>query len=314
MRSEYEGTELDLILLKHFLCDLKKYNFQTRLCLTGGEPTVYSRLNALMQLVRLHEMSVYIVTNGQKEKAFKDLVLFKDILDWVSISLDGPSPGINDQTRGHGSFFKVIKSIHLLHSGGIPVDLRFVLHDSNIHAIDDMFRLADSLHIKRLRFSTLHPTKKTHQNHMSTYTGKINHLQDRIQNLKMKFPLINAGINTRHIVSDKENEWSNKKCIPIKNTKNGITLLPDGKISFCCDLYDLDFEESRYVGENKPLNPIIGDYSKESLNVILKRKSFLIEELKRRRSRDVDIGILNGPRQFICENCKFYFYHKSKPQ
>lgn len=92
---------------------------------------------------------------------------------------------------------------------------------------------------------------------------------------------------------------------------NGLTLLPDGKISFCCDLVDNDFIDARYPGENEWINPIIGDFTKQSIAQIKTIKSRRNSRLKRRRQRDFAEGNITGPRVFICENCKFYHYKNS---
>lgn len=46
----------------------------------------------------------------------------------------------------------------------------------------------------------------------------------------------------------------------------------------------------------------------ESLATIVQRKKRQIAELKRRRAADAKEGKLTGPREYICENCKYYFY------
>lgn len=129
--------------------------------------------------------------------------------------------------------------------------------------------------------------------------------------LRRRFPKIRAGMNTRHMVPFLQPDWQKEYCNPIGGIMNGLTLLPDGKISFCCDLVDNDFIDARYPGENEWINPIIGDFTKQSIAQIKTIKSRRNSRLKRRRQRDFAEGNITGPRVFICENCKFYHYKNS---
>ena len=308
MRTEYKGDALDVDLLKRFLTDVNKLTKQRQHSLTGGEPTVHPRFDALLGTFRVTGNTMYIVSNGQGIEGQKAVIRNKDVVDWVSISLDAPTAEMNDHTRGKGAFDKVMLAVERYHAAGVLVDFRFVLHDGNAGLVDKAFELGKDLGLKRLRFSTLHPVGKASEHEMSVTFEKLDAARLRIKELKKQYPGIGAGLNTRHMLPYMESDWPKDMCTPIGGGMNGIVLLPDGKVSFCCDLYDLDFIYERYEGDNEQLNPIVGDYSIESLDTIIKRKRERITLLKQRRAEDVEKGRLTGNRQYICENCKYYHY------
>lgn len=308
MRSEYKGSALDIDLLERFLTDVSRRVKQRQHSLTGGEPTVHPKLDALLGTFRATGTTMYIVSNGQGLEGQKAVIRNKDVVDWVSISLDAPDAEANDHTRGKGAFAKVMQAVERYHGAGVVVDFRFVLHDGNAHMIDTAFTLAKDLGIPRLRFSTLHPVAKASEHEMSVTYETLEAARLRLRDLKKQHPGIAAGLNTRHMRPYLESDWPKEMCTPIGGAMNGIVLLPDGKISFCCDLFDLDFIHDRYDGDNERLNPIIGDYNVDSLDTILQRKRDRIAELKQRRIKDVAEGKLTGNRQYICENCKYYHY------
>jgi len=309
MRNEFRGEDMDLGLLRSFLTEFKRFSKQTEHSLTGGEPTVFSDLDSLMQVFRNVGMTNYVVTNGQSEQGVEAVLRNRDIASKASISLEGPNADINDRVRGGGSFEKTTNAIRRYSEAGFAVDLRFVLQDENAPLVDEIFELGDSLGVTHLRFSTLHPVEKAFDNGLAASFAVVEQARRRVKRLKEQYPHIRTGFNARHMLPYTGPEWSESRCIPIRGALNGITLLPDGKISFCCDLFDLDFAHARYQGGNDLLCPIIGDYSTESLATIVQRKETQIAELKRRRASDAKEGNLTGPREYICENCKYYFYH-----
>lgn len=87
--------------------------------------------------------------------------------------------------------------------------------------------------------------------------------------------------------------------------------MPDGKVSVCCDIYDVNFNESKFdpnIFDEDPLNHVIGDLNIHTLEEILTQKEKHFEELARRRSRDALAGLLKNGRENICSNCAYYHY------
>jgi MoaA/NifB/PqqE/SkfB family radical SAM enzyme len=313
MRDEYSSPDLDPDLLERFLKEFSQYSKQrSKHSFTGGEPTVHKDLDGLFAAFRNTGHSLYIVSNGQNEKGVDTVIKNKDVIDYVSISLDAGNAELNDMTRGKGVFDKVIQNTKRYMQNGVEVDFRFVLHDRNVEYIEDTFKLATELGLKRLRFSTMHPIAKEKASELTVTYDKLLGAYRNIMDLKKKYPNIVAGMNTRHMEDFTQPFWPKEMCTPIGGPLNGITLLPDGKILFCCDFVDLSFDYSRYEGNTNPnrLDPVIGDYNVDSLAVIKERKIKRINQLRRRRREDYANGNLTGNRKFICENCKFYHFYE----
>ncbi len=310
MREEYGGKSLDTELLERFLGDLKKLGGNNRHSITGGEPTMHPDLHALFGTFRKYGMTAGMVTNAQSEEGIDKTIMNRDVVTAVNISLEGPDANINDSVRGDGSFQKVHRAIQRYVKSGIEVRLHTVLHDENVDSVKDMFKFANELKVKKLNFSTLHPIQKASNNELSVSQWKLENARIVRRSEAKKYPHIDSGITIRHMVPYIEPTWKEQWCQPLRGKlENGIALMPDGKVSLCCDLVNIDFQHNRYQGENSRLNHILGDYTVDSLETILDNKRKLIYELKRRREFDAKHGKLIGPRQFICENCKFYFNH-----
>ena len=310
MRDEYHSGDLDPGLLERFLKEFSLHSKQrSRHSFTGGEPTLHRDLDGLFAAFRNTGHSLYIVSNGQNERGVESVIRNKDVIDYMSLSLDAADRELNDMTRGKGTFDKVVEHTKTYLDNGVDVDFRFVIHDRNAE-----FELAAQLGVKRLRFSTLHPIAKDKAKTEFAVTYDV--LMDAyrtVLRLREKYPKIAAGMNTRHMIPYHNPEWPGEMCTPIIGALNGITLLPDGKILFCCDFVDLSFDYSRYDGSADDLasySPVIGDYTIDSLETIKKRKLKHIGELKKRRQLDVADGHITGNRQYLCENCKYYHFYR----
>jgi MoaA/NifB/PqqE/SkfB family radical SAM enzyme len=313
LRAEYSGGYLDPGLLERFLNEFGRHSSQRKAhSFTGGEPTIHKDLDGLLAVFRRTGHSLYIVSNGQNEKGVETVIHNKDVIDYVSISLDAPTAEMNDLTRGPGSFDKAVTHARAYLSHGVEVDFRFVLHDRNADLLESAFALALDVGLTRIRFSTLHPVERGEKHGLEATYDVLLKAYRNLLLLKKKYPRIKAGMNTRHMIPHLGPEWPRELCTPIGGEMNGWALLPDGKISFCCDLVDLGFIEERYSDDNKWLDPIIGDYTKQTLDEIRKNKKRRLSEVKRRRQEDVANGRIKGPRQYICENCKFYHYKKQE--
>lgn len=313
MRDDYSVGDMDPELLTMFLFEFGKHSNQRKLhSMTGGEPTIHKNLDGLLGSFRKTGHTLYIVTNGQSAEGVKTVVKNKDVIDYISISLDAPIAKINDMTRGKGTFDIAIKHAKEYMSHGINVVFKYVLHDRNIEYIEHAYILAQSLGMRRLGFSTLHPVAKASDSGLVYSNDKLLSAYKQVLDLKVKYPHIEGGMNTRHMIPYLNPEWPKELCTPIGGALNGMVLLPDGKISFCCDLVDYDMDFSRYktTTNEKVFNSIIGDFTVNTLAEIKENKRKHINKLKRRRKEDVANGNLTGARQYICENCKYYHVFK----
>tara|TARA_R110002072_G_scaffold534_7_gene4146 strand:+ start:50709 stop:51746 length:1038 start_codon:yes stop_codon:yes gene_type:complete len=102
--------------------------------LSGGEPTMYSNIDRLLDWLNEKEFYICINTNGYEinSKRYRELILK---VDEVAISLDGPKV-YHDQLRGKGSHLKALKAIVFARNNFLKVSISPVLHKFNMR--DDL--------------------------------------------------------------------------------------------------------------------------------------------------------------------------------
>ena len=184
MRDEYQGPDMDLDMLERFFEEYKRFSQQTEHSLTGGEPTVFSDFDSLIQVFRDTGMTNYVVTNGQSEDGVDTVIRNRDVVSRASISLEGPNADINDRVRGRGSFEKTTNAIRRYKEAGFAVDLRFVLQDDNAPLLDEIFEFGESLGVPHLRFSTLHPVEKAIDDGLASSPAVMEQARQRLKQLK----------------------------------------------------------------------------------------------------------------------------------
>jgi len=125
--------------LKLFMDDKKESN----VIFLGGEPTMHKDLpQAIKTAKRLGYRSVTVDTNGFLFHDFLDKVTPAD-LDFLSFSLDGPTPDVNDPIRGKGVFETCTKNLRKAVTRGFNVSLIYTVSRRNI---DHLYLMPDLLH------------------------------------------------------------------------------------------------------------------------------------------------------------------------
>lgn len=121
---------------------LEKWGKKGSFSLTGGEPFI--RSDALFAVARhLDEQPTTdyydILTNGSliSDKIAIDLAGLKK-LRRVQMSIEGPTPELNDKIRGDGSFEKTLKTIRLLKNRGLQVSIMTTVFRSNMSKIVEL--------------------------------------------------------------------------------------------------------------------------------------------------------------------------------
>ncbi|MGW8160880.1 MAG: radical SAM protein [Desulfobulbales bacterium] len=76
---------------------------QSNLVLLGGEPTLHPDLPEIIRAAKSLRFAVTVDSNGYLFHDFLEKVAPKE-LDFLSFSLDGPDPSVNDPIRGENVF------------------------------------------------------------------------------------------------------------------------------------------------------------------------------------------------------------------
>jgi len=124
-------------------------NKETNVIFLGGEPTMHPDLDHAIRFAKkLGYSSVTVDTNG---------FLFHDILnkvepsdlDFLSFSLDGPNPEVNDALRGDTVFDTCTKNLKKAVARGFNVSLIYTVSKYNIDHLNQMVPLLVEWGVKR---------------------------------------------------------------------------------------------------------------------------------------------------------------------
>jgi MoaA/NifB/PqqE/SkfB family radical SAM enzyme len=289
----------------------RRPGFDKTYILSGGEPTLHPQLAKFFKAFRDTESSAFIITNGTAAEARRVVVANKDVVGGISISLDCADPETNDRTRGGGAYDRAVAGIREFKRAGIPVNLAFSLHDRNYKHVEKAFLLACSTRTLSVLFTPVEPTQKGVADGLVATKELMRRTIARIRRLQRKYPRVRVEFNQAGLYAEKGPTWPVRFCPMLEaDVYDFLTLLPDGDIVLCCDLYDMDFYTAPFARHfNTPLAPSLGHYGMDTLDTILRNKEFRIAELKTRRRRDAEAGLLKNGREYTCANCRFYHAH-----
>jgi MoaA/NifB/PqqE/SkfB family radical SAM enzyme len=121
---------------------------QTNLILLGGEPTMHPDLAIIIKAAKAMRFAVTVDTNGY---LFHDLLdkITPQELDYLSFSLDGPEPAINDPIRGQGVFEVCTANIRRAVAQGFNTSLIYTASGMNIDHLHRMPELLTDLGVRR---------------------------------------------------------------------------------------------------------------------------------------------------------------------
>ena len=124
-------------------------NKETNVIFLGGEPTMNRDLpHAIRFAKELGYSSVTVDTNGFLFHKFLDNVEPSE-LDFLSFSLDGPTPEINDILRGEGVFDTCTANLQAAVKRGFNVSLIYTVSRHNIEHLHKMVPLLVAWGVKR---------------------------------------------------------------------------------------------------------------------------------------------------------------------
>lgn len=128
---------LPLEILTEVVDEVTTLSPHCRYELSGGEPLLYPDVFELSEYIRSKDNPISLLTNGSliNEKNHRRVA---ELFDFIKISLDGPSPQLNDLTRGRGTYKKARRAIDLLRSVGATVSVSMTVTRNNIDHVPAM--------------------------------------------------------------------------------------------------------------------------------------------------------------------------------
>src|SRR5436309_4700002 len=124
-----------------------------QLGLSGGEPLLRPDLETLVATA--HELGLYssLITSAYRLSRDRLAALKQAGLDHVQISVQAADAGLSDHIAGTASYRDKIAAYHYTRELGFPLTVNVVLHRTNLHQVEAMIRLAESLGAERIELA-----------------------------------------------------------------------------------------------------------------------------------------------------------------
>lgn len=129
--------------LKIALCRLGKAGVRS-LVISGGEPFLRKDLYEILRYGKEESgiEHILVITNGT---ITEDYSIFKNVIDHISISIDGFNEEHPTFIRDQGIFDKTLNAVNNFKSLGFEVGILPTLHKKNIHYMDQYKKLSEEL-------------------------------------------------------------------------------------------------------------------------------------------------------------------------
>jgi len=155
--EEVKREQISLDMWNGLVDELAANTATPSISIMGGEPLMHPHILELVRQAkqRAPACSLDMSTNGTLLPRMADGLVDGGI-DIVYISLDGPTPEINNPIRGRNSFERVVTGVKALQQAcreagrGPRIALNFTLTGMNYTALPGMVRLAEELDIGQL--------------------------------------------------------------------------------------------------------------------------------------------------------------------
>src|SRR5216117_3683195 len=124
-----------------------------QLGLSGGEPTLRADLEILVS--EAHGLGLYtsLITSAYRLTKERLAGLKAAGLDHVQISIQGADAELSDAVAGTTSYRDKIAAYHYTRELGFPLTVNVVLHRRNLHQVEALIRLAESLGAERIELA-----------------------------------------------------------------------------------------------------------------------------------------------------------------
>lgn len=149
-----DNQELTLPEIEALAKDLRGLGVR-RVALSGGEPLLRQELPGIAQTFKNHGAALELLTNGSY--LLKRTAEIQGLFSRITVSLDGPTPEINDPIRGARCFDLIIAGIKKFQelNPGVPIMIKTVIQKQNFRHFEAMAMLAQTLHVRRISFLSI---------------------------------------------------------------------------------------------------------------------------------------------------------------
>ena len=145
--EQHGTTTLALADIENWLRILRGHG-PANVIFLGGEPTLHPDLPQAIRVAKEINYAVTVDSNGYMLNHFLENVGPTDI-DFLSFSLDGPNPAVNDAIRGEGSFAVCTTNLQKAVTLGFNVSVIYTVSRANIAHLAAMIPLLRELGVRR---------------------------------------------------------------------------------------------------------------------------------------------------------------------
>lgn len=121
-----------------------RQNLLNGVVLSGGEPTLYPKLEEFALEVKQMGYKIKLDTNGTKPQAVQKL-LESQVIDFVSLDYKAPQYKFKEVTKlKQNDFFKVLQTVQILQNSNIAYEVRTTVHGQLLDSAD-IIKILDDL-------------------------------------------------------------------------------------------------------------------------------------------------------------------------
>lgn len=289
--------DADVALFERVLDQAKAAYASSHVSLTGGEPTLHPRLDAIVDAIAARGFDFHLVTNGKRFPEFLSMLDARPerlaALSGVNFSVDGATEQTHDRIRGSGSYREVVAAIALSHVRGLKLSMNFTVNALNEHEIEAFAIGAAKLGANRVQYNVLQATGTMHDRTLGLPLRAWDDVLDRVARLKdmLKIPVEAAEGFHRpaafHV------------CEPFRSEVLHVDLL--GRLNLCCQHSGVP------TPEGHPHSDVAADLNEVSFVDAHARLLDIIHQTQKARLDAIRAGELDAWDHFICNWCMKHF-------
>lgn len=206
---------------------------------TYGEPLLSNIFSKVSEYVSQKGIVQILMTNGSVIDKEKIILIKRNKINTVYISIDHSLPTEHDKNRNYkGAFEKAIKAIRLCKQAGINVGISTTVTKNNIKSLKEIYNLALKEDVKIISFlrerteSGIAPfTKEENKTYIDFFKFC---LQQKNVNVKFHDTTLIKVLDFlyQENIIDKDT-FDKYNCMNACHSQNTISVSPDGEISHC---------------------------------------------------------------------------------
>jgi len=285
------ATDLSLELIESVLDQARSLYGTSHVGLTGGEPTLHPRFDAIVDAIVDRGMTWHMVTNGERfDRTLARLTARPERLAGLTemnFSLDGANEETHDSIRGAGSYRSVMRAVTTCAAFDVPFLVQMAVHARNCDEVEEMALLASQLGAATVSFGLTQPTGTFLDRSMHLSIDEARAIRDRIMRL---IPLLTIRVLLTDAFPQKESFFT---CAPLKNDL--LYIDNHGCLELCC-------QHSGVPTAGQPRDRL-GDLNEISLVEAHGRMVDRIHALSRARLEAMKCGRLEGWDASPCNWC-----------